>query len=306
MEDKLKFIWEHRYTGWIMGIAGFAAAIRFIWHSPTPGVAVTVLGGVAAIMSIRQLSSWEKFFWTAMVFALLYAEVHSINVDRKEQNRHQLEDRAAQEANFRKIRDQQNSDFEATASGLKTAVHGLDATLKIATGTFQQTQPHAALQSTTFTIVNGPKPPAIFNSNTKYDFNFSFINNGSEQGLITKRLGRIYVALPDDQATQIEVAKKFEKAWKEASPPAKNLGVVQSGAPGFWTDQETISQDDENNLKFNGNTLYIVRRIEYRDATGTWWTDRCVHYQVEGKQMDLNILHPCFVLMNGRYRAKVH
>jgi hypothetical protein len=52
----------------------------------------------------------------------------------------------------------------------------------------------------------------------------------------------------------------------------------------------------------------VVRRVEYQDKTGTWWSDRCEGLQFEDKgnntQVELNITHACYVLMGGRYPAK--
>ena len=73
LEEWLKRIWEHRITAWILGVAAFCATVSFLRHSPVPGVAIAVIGAVAAVMSIRTLSSYEKFFWTLMAFCILYA-----------------------------------------------------------------------------------------------------------------------------------------------------------------------------------------------------------------------------------------
>jgi len=72
LEEKLKAIWEHRVTAWILGIASFCTTVTFLRHSPVPGVAIAVLGVVAAVMSIRTLSSYEKVrldpdgFWASL------------------------------------------------------------------------------------------------------------------------------------------------------------------------------------------------------------------------------------------------
>jgi hypothetical protein len=143
----------------------------------------------------------------------------------------------------------------------------------------------------------------MFDSATTYNINFYNSNNGSEQGVITHRMGRMYVAKPDDRLAQKLVLENFEKDWK-ADIPTSGGGLVLPGAPGLWTEPQSISQEDENNLKFNRYTVYFVRRIEYTDKAGKWWSDRCEHYQIRETKMDINLLHPCLVLMNGRYRAK--
>jgi hypothetical protein len=102
----------------------------FLWHSPVPGVAIAVLGAVAAVMSIRTLSSYEKFFWTLMAFGLLCAEIRAIRVDRIEQAKSALKDRAAQDANFLSLNKKQDAEL--------TGFSGLQESIKTQ---FQKTSP---------------------------------------------------------------------------------------------------------------------------------------------------------------------
>jgi hypothetical protein len=85
---------------------------------------------------------------------------------------------------------------------------------------------------TAFAISNPPTPPAGFDSTTTYKVHFLYINNGSEQGMITQRIGRIYVAKPDDRSAQEEILKNFEKDWNNA-PPNTGPSVALPGQQGF-------------------------------------------------------------------------
>jgi len=275
----------------------------WLFHIPSPGKAIGALAVVAGIMSVREMKVLGKISWVFLLVCMLVTEFKAINKDREENEVKQAAFFKEQKDGFQNVTDQAKRHFGETTGELKAAIQALNETLGIATGTFQQTQPHAAILPTTFTITNSPTPPALFDSNTVYSINFFHANNGSEQGMITKRIGRIYVAKPDDSDAQKEISKKFAQAWREAES-TKDPPVVLSGSPGFWTESQSISKEDENNLKFHGNTLYFVRRIEYTDKTGKWWSDRCENLQIEGTKLDLDIVHPCGTLMNGRYRAK--
>jgi hypothetical protein len=113
-EANLRAIWDHPITACALGMAAVCAIVGFLDHSPTPGVAIAVLGVVAAVISIRTLSSYEKFFWTLVAFGLLYAEIRAIRVDRLEQSKHALEDRAAQDNQFLALNQKQDVEFVAT------------------------------------------------------------------------------------------------------------------------------------------------------------------------------------------------
>lgn len=109
LEAWLKPYWEHSVTSWVLGLIAAITAICFLHRSPVPGVSIAVLGVVAAVMSIRTLSTFEKFGWMLIVFALLYAEIRAIRVDRTEANKHALEDRQDQYSNFLTLSRQQQS-----------------------------------------------------------------------------------------------------------------------------------------------------------------------------------------------------
>jgi hypothetical protein len=299
-------IWkESRTVSIVLCGATTLCILYFQARLPLPGVAIAVLGAVAAIMSLRpEMRIVEKAAWMLIISALLFTEIRAIRKDRTDAEAALKADRKSQDDNFQAIRTKQNSDFDATAIGLKAAVDGLNTNLGIAAKTFQQTEPHAYLLLSPFVVTNGPVPPAMFKSNIKYGFNFSYTNNGSEQALLIKRLGRIYIAKPDSVAAQEAFAQTFENDWKR-QPKAEPAQITQAGGAGFWSEIQAISEDDEKKFSL-GYTVYVVRRIEYRDGTGTWFTDQCDHYQLAGNRMDLDIVHPCFVLMNGRYRAKQH
>ena len=298
-------IWNSSKVGVPVWLCAAGLTVYWLFSVPPPGKAIGALAVVAGIMSVRDIRVLGRVLWVFLLIWMTITEFRAIDKDRADNAQQQKDFFDAQKAGFQSIATQNKADFEATAGGLKSAIDGLNANLTIATKTFQQTQPQAALVITQATFLNGPKPPARFASGVDYMLNFFYMNNGTDQGLLTKRLGRIYVAKPDDLDAQKEVASEFESDWKNAAP-VKVPTPVQAGEPKFWMESLEISQDDESKLTFKGDTLYVVRRIEYKDRTGTWLSDRCDHYQVSDHQMWIEVFHPCQVLMNGRYRSKPH
>jgi hypothetical protein len=72
-------IWKTWQASLFLGIMCGAAALWAIWRIPSPGVSIAILGGVAAIMSLRpEARLAEKAGWLVIVTVLLVAEVESI------------------------------------------------------------------------------------------------------------------------------------------------------------------------------------------------------------------------------------
>jgi|SRR5579859_2781852 len=279
-------------------------AYRFWRHIPVPGWSVALIAFVAAAMSIHQeMSAWQKVFWMAIIGALLVVELRAISNDRNDSQRQALQDRKTQDELFKKIRDAQDADFRATATDLQTAIAGISSTLRATNGTLKQTQPHAVLRIGDVELTNEPTAPKLFQPGIEYNFNMPLENYGNEKGLLTKRAGEIYVAKPDDLAIQNELTQRFEKQWK-ALP--KNLGttIAPPNVSIFWSEKRVFSNDELRTLNLEGGTVYFFRRVEYSDSTGTWWTDRCDHYQRVGSVVFLKVAHACLTFQNDRYSAR--
>ena len=117
-----------------------------------------------------------------------------------------FKDRKIQDESFKKIRDAQDTDFRATATGLQAAIQGISSTLQATDRTLKQTQPHAALRIGEVRNENAPTAPKLFQPGIEYIFSMFFENYGNETGVMRKRVGEIYVAKPDDLAAQKELA----------------------------------------------------------------------------------------------------
>src|ERR1019366_20392 len=225
-----------------------------------------------------------------LIAALLIVELRAISKDRADNETEANRYRMSQQKEFESIRDAQNKDFAATASGLQSAIHGIDSTLRSANETLMQTRPFAALHINNM----GIEDPAVnqFVTGTPYGFRFEYINEGNRTAIVQDRLGRVYVGMPDDKETQKELAIQFEEDWKNAPrPPNTKLQQVPHET-GFWSESKSFSQDDLQMLN-RGGTVYLFARIEYSDSTGRFRVDECEHFQRRPGNLDIRIGHPC-------------
>jgi hypothetical protein len=97
-------------------------ALWSIEVNPTrPGIAVTVLGLVAAFMAVRaeHMGNLEKVGWILVACALCYAEIQAINHDREENDRQQISLQAQENAKFANVLDQNQKEFDRTMKGMR-------------------------------------------------------------------------------------------------------------------------------------------------------------------------------------------
>lgn len=85
-------------------LSGLLSAYWLFFRLPAPGIAVALLGAVAALMALRgEIRGREKILWIMVVFSLLVVEIRAIQKDRAEAAREQAIARATEIENFRKI-----------------------------------------------------------------------------------------------------------------------------------------------------------------------------------------------------------
>ena len=252
-------------------------------------------------MSIRPLSSREKFVYTALVFLLLYAEIHAIAVDRSEQLRHQLEAEAAQNSGFQGIRQQQNQDFQSTAAGLSAAIESLKTVLSTTDTTLKQTAPHALFGET-----NNDWGNAVFRPGTSFLYNVSFTNIGSELAKRVRIYSKMYMGKPDDIATQERLHLQFEKDWTTGSAN-NSVDELPINSPKFVTFQSVSPSESEiTQMQASTLTIYTFTRIAYSDSGGNWYSDSCAGLQLPLQTAGLPA-HSCNAKYNNkRYKPNQH
>ena len=135
---------------WPYILLQIAALITFLcwieWNRiPSPGVAVAIVAGLTAVMSVHpDLRPWQKFIYLVLIGAFLFTEFRAIRKDRYEnqQEQHALLEKQQRgfetiidetQQNFEATNHQAQEDFSATAEGLKSAYlqsqRGFNATM---------------------------------------------------------------------------------------------------------------------------------------------------------------------------------
>jgi hypothetical protein len=297
--------WNSARAGIPLWICFAMLSVYWIFEVPSPGKAVGVLAVVAGIMSVREIKIMGKISWVILLVCLLMTEFRAIDKDRSDNEVKQRDFFNAQQAGFGAITTQATNNFNTTTSGLKSAVEGLSQNLQVASETLLQTAPHAQLVAGPFSVANAPVPPAMFQAGTDYEFDFPYVNNGNQQAEFLFGLGEMFVGKPRDTVVESFIKEQFEKSWdqrKEATKPQ----VIPAPSQQFWSAHRIFSDEEVKKIVYEGNTVYVVSRIKYRDSTGTWQSDRCDYYQVADNQLWIHVLHSCFILMNDRYSVKPH
>lgn len=79
--EKAQAFWRtSRLLAWLLGVAWALAAIKVLWCSPSPGIAIGLLAAAAGIMSLRppEMHFVERMAWIAILVALVTAEILAI------------------------------------------------------------------------------------------------------------------------------------------------------------------------------------------------------------------------------------
>jgi hypothetical protein len=286
-------LWNHPYIGILLWLISFA--VWAYWHPyshlPTPGKAIGALAVVAGIMSVREMKELAKISWVVLLIMLLFTEFRAIDKDHYQAEQAQERFFDTQRKGFGDIAIQAKQNFDSTAAGLTIAINGLNRTLA-------QTHPHAELHYGAFTFTNGPVPPASFTSGVNYQIDVDYTNVGGEAGTLLREDAQVYVAKPDDRIAQQALVKLFEQTWRKL--PASFSSLVNPGTPHFFTRYRTFT-DKEIEAINAGETVYVLRRLQYRDSTGLWQTDDCGDFQREGRSLFIHIGHSCSLFVRDRY-----
>jgi len=287
VEESVERFWKSWPIAVLLLLVCLAGALWAVWVTPSPGVAIGILGAVAAVMSLRpEMHQLEKAGWIAIVTTLLVAELHSI----RDNDKTVADERTSQQAKLETL----NSESHTIIDNLRTTLSEVDTTLK-------QTQPHAAIRFDRFEITGVATNPT-FAANVPYRFNYYFTNGGSVAAENIRIMANIYTGKADDKATQIDLARQFGKDWKSASP--KLIMSLAPDVPRFGTVEKTLSDEEFVKLK-DGGTFYLLVRFQYSDASGRWGTDACEGFQRNSAtQIALNLTHPCNAFQDFRYPIK--
>jgi hypothetical protein len=287
-----------------------AVSIGFwIWwlpyaHIPLPGYAVAAIAVLAAVMSVHpDMRQWQKFIWLLLIGAFLVTELRAIRKDRDIAEAQALKDRATQDADFKGMRDTENGNFAATATGLQGAIKGIDSTLTTSNKTLILTQPHAALRFDRFEF--SPEPKGNFEANKDYGINYYYGNGGAATAYDIKVLTKMYVSKADDRQSEADLAAQFERSWSNGEA-INGYAVLVPNYAGFSSTKRNFTAQEIQDLGNHG-TFYFLVRYEFSDDTGRWRTDACRSLQrdMDGKSIDINMIHTCSAFERFRYPVPI-
>jgi hypothetical protein len=115
--------------------------IGFLWYwnwpitRATVGYAVAALAVAASTMAILgEMGGREKAAWIVLLFAFLFTEFHSIDVERRAQEDIQRETHAEQIGNFRKVGEGITQSMRLSQDHFKGTLSGLEENIKMITG----------------------------------------------------------------------------------------------------------------------------------------------------------------------------
>jgi hypothetical protein len=301
IERTAEAIWNNRITSFLLLCSPYVASAIFCFAPQLPGVAAVVLGGIAAVMTFRDMHHTHKLLFTGAILLLVFIEFRDIRIDRVNSDNNAKNDLAEQARQFKEIRDAQNTEFKKTADGLEAAISGIDSTLKTANQTMKQTRPSARLHfSGMFSIINLPTPLSII-SDVPYAFRSDTTNDGNDVGNLLRALRKIYVGKPDDRKAQESLAMQFNSEWEKLARERKP-DPVPVNRVGYRTDERIFTAEEIKQIS-EGATIYVLRRLEYTDSTGTWLSEDCQHFQVHDHSLYFAVGHPCLVFDRSKARV---
>lgn len=102
-----------------------------------------------------------------------------------------------------------------------------------------------------------------------------------------------YLAKPDDDSSQKDLASRFNKWWKATKHTAAVVLEVQPRDQRVATFKSLVfSPDDIIALTNKSKTLYVLYRWVYSDSSDRWANDVCAGYQ-NVYQDGFTLMHPC-------------
>ena len=108
----------------------------------------------------------------------------------------------------------------------------------------------------------------------------------------------VYVGKPDDKDAQESLVRQFEDEWSKV-PVENTPRVYVSHHAAYMSEQRKFTAEEIERLS-HGETVYILRRLEYADKLGLWLSEDCQHMQSAGGKLYTHVNHPCLVFYGNR------
>jgi hypothetical protein len=266
------------------------------WHPPV-GIYISILALLGVLVPLfrdwGEIGKREKAVWTAVMFLLVILEIKSIYQDRNEHDREQADARKEQLANFGTIANGINNSITASQTQFQATMDRLQTAVKSSEEARRNTEPHALITSLAMSPSGQARPAsAVIFPNQSFEINVEFTNSGSEKATNVVLDLQTYLAKPDDDSSQKDLASRFNRWWKVTKHTAAVVPEVQPKDQRLATFKSVVfSPDDITALMNKSNTLYVLYRWVYSDSSGRWANDVCAGYQ--NVYQDFNVMHPC-------------
>jgi hypothetical protein len=147
-----------------------------------------------------------------------------------------------------------------------------------------------------------PAPPNPLTNGVRYSMNIYFTNRGNSDANETKRLAAMYIGKPDDRETQEALTDQFNREWNQTPEIVPNFSIIPNDQP-YWTIYREFTVQEAHQMAA-GDTIYLLVRIWYSDATGSWGTDRCLDFQKDENGLAIYVTHKCPITTDDRYSTE--
>jgi len=312
MEEKPIVRFLRAKSFYVQIILSATSIMLFIWLPPA-GVAVALIGFVAAVMSIHgDMRPWQKVVWMSIIGVLLVVEIRAIRHDRR-----------LDAENLAQILSKQQAGFDNTANEIGAVIKN---------GNDQFTQTAQALQESlqaTNSLLNQTRPRAFIavdhvyssafpvrdisitdlKTNESYAYGIFYRNVGNDTARRLIKFSDLFVGEQDNADAANTISQRFEAEWKVfLRQTAKNAtGELPVGTSDEWNTfrSHAFSAEEVRQVQQSPTmTLYIAGRFSYKDSKGQWLDDFCA--SIQKPLGPVVVYHVCDLGHGGSpYRAKL-
>ena len=127
-------IWRSPWLDGLLWTAAVAVCTFFVWRPQAPGVAAVALGGLAAIVTFREMKATQKLLGILLILALIWLEFRSIRRDRNEQRQEHIADQRTLLKNFQDILSANQISISKTEANFESVLRHLDNVTEDVTG----------------------------------------------------------------------------------------------------------------------------------------------------------------------------
>jgi hypothetical protein len=231
--------------------------------TPHPGIAIGLLGLAAVFVAVRSMSwtLWESVGWICVASLLFYVEVHSINVDRDQHDREQIEARRVLDAGFSDLLNDQRNKFQAMLDQSQAQFDATMASVNNATNTvtggnsFCYLSLSPGLNGFGMNVIKVGKYPLRFRSVRLFD-----------QTLYGMEMGKL---VPDVQSGKMTPFDAMQKASQTSEIP---LPISDFATDGVFLGSFPYPPGNELdlNIVFNGFNGGWIEYYSAKKVDGKW------------------------------------